>query len=1032
MVEATYTLHADADGDELFAAGEALIDVVRDAEGITYSRGLDGIKRLDEARAGDFGAFLDNRAGTYNPGAAGEILRGVSLKLQAAYGGTTRALAHVDVSRVKHWPALTRKAVELKGRGKLARLARRPVSTTLYQNITTGQAIGYLLDAAGYPKNAQPYITSLTPAGQWGMGGAAGTETDLSGNGNDATMTYAAGQRGATALDDGGDGATKFLQGLTNIVSNPVFGHGTFFTGWTPVRGTQAAATFADHPLASFGVTTGLEWTVTGNYSYPRHDVTSGITDNADYVAVVIWRRVSGTPNESALFVFMEQANVFQGYVLAADPSLTLPVGSEWYITAISFEATAGGAVIDELQVAAHAALGVDTAGEVEIGYVGLAALDLTFGTSAPAGHNNYDGKAVTYLHEPFDLTDSTHALLLAAGNMGTGHSWSGTAHASTSTRVATKMVVPDNATIQNVFDGGGGLALLCNLTSDGQGDVGRLIDKAAWYLNVQNESGGNVRLNFRVGFSGTDGIWQSAVTIPLSTPLAIIPGYNADATTNDPTIYVINLSTGVVSTLTVGSGLTETSTPVGTRTTDVGSDLIIGNNAAGTLTASGDIDEPAVFTTLPTAAQAKAWAARCLNAPRHLDAGQTTLPFYYAAATDALQEIKRIVRSEGPGAYLYEDASGAITFLNRQSTITQTRSNTAQGTLRGTGTAPLYSDYDYEDGLDDVINVVEVSAVRRALSAAGFLWQSQQPYALLAPGGTKKVTAKLTDPGTAFETGLLSGASYGTTLAAALNDTDLTFTIPTGAPSNIGVNTILDIDGELIIVASRTTGSPNDTITTLVRGNYGTTAASHLISATVNQRAFIANSDSGFAGTNLTSAITVALSRTGGISTEYTFTNTGATPAYLFARLYGQEAAIQERYELKNTVDASASIAAHGEKSYDLDVIPEVAVDTLQDWCNAVVGWYQDGRPTVTVEVDGNLGADEMAQALDREIADRVRVIHAGNGVDLQALVHRIEATVELGGGLHRARLLCESADTADYFELDEDELDGVAVLGW
>jgi alpha-beta hydrolase superfamily lysophospholipase len=50
-------------------------------------------------------------------------------------------------------------------------------------------AIGHLLDAAGWPKNAQAYVTDLAPAVQLGMGGAAGTDTDLSGNGNDAAIT---------------------------------------------------------------------------------------------------------------------------------------------------------------------------------------------------------------------------------------------------------------------------------------------------------------------------------------------------------------------------------------------------------------------------------------------------------------------------------------------------------------------------------------------------------------------------------------------------------------------------------------------------------------------------------------------------------------------------------------------------------------------------------------------------------------------------------------------------------------------------
>lgn len=794
MVEADYTLHADADGDELFETDEALIDVVRDSDGITYSRGLDGIRRLDEARAGDFGAYLDNRAGTYNPGAAGEIQRGVSLKLRAAYGGTTRDLCHVDVSRVKHWPALTKKAVELRGRGKLARFARRPVSTTLYQSITTGVAIGHLLDAIGWPKNIADYLAGLgNLVGYWKLNETSGTNANDSGSGgNDGTYVNAP-TLDAADLDDEGNGAPDF-NGTTQYVS-----------------GSAAA----------------------------------------------------------------------------------LPQGS------------AARSIVMRVNL--------DT------------------------------------------------------------------------------LAVEDQP-----------------LFSYGSLAVGQAILVEAHYTKL------------RVGRYGANSA-DSTTALTASTDLTIT--VTIDASRN--VIFYIN-------------GVEAGTTSLDVMNTGIGSGFRIADAIAGwglATTGNGRVGHLAVFNRVLTPAEAAAIHARFEDAPRHLDAGQTTLPFYHANATDALQELMRIVRSEGPGAYLYEDASGAITFLDRHATITQARSTSAQGTLRGTGTAPLYSDYDYEDGLDDVINLVKVSAVRRALSAAGYLWQSQLPYASLAPGETKKVTAKLDDPGTGFVTGLLTtNPTYASTLAAAIGDTTtLTFTLPTGEATMITTNAIIDIEGEYMLVASRATGSPNDTVTVVSRGAYGTTAATHLISTAVRTRAFIASAESTFGNaTNLTDSITVTISRTGGISTEFSFTNNAAVTAYLFARLYGQEAAIQERYELKNTVDASASIAAHGERSYDLDVIPEVDVDVLQDWCNAVVGWYQDGRPTVTVEVIGNLGADEMAQALDREIADRVRVIHAGTGVDLQALVHRIETTVELGGALHRARLLCESADTASYLKFGTSTFGGADLFAW
>ena len=1004
MAAPTYNLAIDLDRDELFASGEAkTADVVSEggAAGevlIQYQRGHDIARVLSQPMAGAGSFLLNNKDGTYSIGTS--IAAGQAVRLQAAYAGTTYDLIRAMLDQPIQSPIGTgRTFVRCPLLGPLSRLAGQKVSTALYASITTGVAIGHLLDAAGYAKNAQAYITSLTPAGQWGLGGAAGTETDLSGNGNAATVTYAAGQRGAAALDDGGDGATTFVPGITNAALNPVFGHATPGNGYTLVRETAAAGTANDHPLASFGVTTTEYGTSTANFAYHELALT-GLTLGHVMMGVVIWRAKQGAGGVPDPVVNVADSAVASNFVHGTAFGTA---DTAWRICAQRFTVTATGRTM----VAAYSSWG-DGAGIVdEIAYIG--AIDLT-----AAGLTGLADLSFA----TFDL--ATHGIYVAAGNMGTGYSWSGTAHASTSTRVATKSVTTDVAAIQNLFDGGGGIAVLCNLTSDGQSDTGRLIDKAAWYLNVQNESGGNVRLNFRVGFSGTEGIWQSAVSIPLSTALVIVVAYNADATTNDPTIYVINLSTGAVSTLTVGSGLTETSTPVGTRTTDVGSDLIGGNNAAGTRTAAGVIDEPSVFTTIPTAVQAKAWAARAMNAPRHLDAGQTTLEFWWLDDEDAMGALTALKATEGPGAALYEDGTGAVTFKSRHARLLDSRSTAIQTTLRTAAgaTEPLASlPFAYDPGTRDVVNQVTTTVKRRALATADYLWQTQEPYATITPGETKKITTRLSDPGSGFVTGLLTtNPTYASTLAAAIADTTtLTFTIPTGEAPTIETNAIIDIEGEYMKVASRATGSPNDTVTVYARGAWGTTAATHLISTAVRTRAFVANANSGFTGTNLTGNITVTLDRTSGQTATFTFVNGGTATAYLFARLYGQSAAVQETYDVASTIDASASIAAYGLRTYPLPLRAEIPVATAQDLANAIVSYQQDGRATATVTVKGIQGAARLTAALAREVSDRVRIIHAGSGLDAEFYVENITHRV-IAPASHVTTFAVEEAPTDTY----------------
>ena len=152
-------------------------------------------------------------------------------------------------------------------------------------------------------------------------------------------------------------------------------------------------------------------------------------------------------------------------------------------------------------------------------------------------------------------------------------------------------MKVSDIAALQNLFDGGGTVGIKFNLTSDGEGNAGHLISKGAWHVYVSDEAGGNVRLNFLYDFDGaTDGLWVTAVNVSLAANHTLFVKYDADATGNNPTFVLDGVE------LTVGSGLTETTAPDGTRVTDVGSDLYVGNRAADDRTTDGTVGEPCFF----------------------------------------------------------------------------------------------------------------------------------------------------------------------------------------------------------------------------------------------------------------------------------------------------------------------------------------------------------------------------------------------------------------------------------------------------
>lgn len=584
----TPTVVVEADWGRTGLYDHASADITADVIAVSMDRGRDYASQLiGRSVAGRCSVELVNTTGKYSRSNASGTLYGllepgvpVRVRVTAPTATVLWAgfLATVEASDGEMIPGEARKA-RLTASGPLGRLRKLGTVNVVPQTtVLTGEALGVVWDAAGWPAKAQPYLTGLSPAAQWGLGAASGTEADLSGNANTGTVTIGGGSRDYAALDDAGDGCIDF------------------------------------------------------------------------------------------------------------------------------------------------------------------------------------DG-------------------------------------------AATLVTVADAASIQNVFDGGGAAVVMFNADSDGEGDVGRLVDKAGWYLNVQNESGGFVRLNFRVGFSGTEGIWQSAVDVPISTSLLAVVSYNADDVANNPTIYLFNLSTGALSTLTVGAGLTETSTPVGTRTTDVASTFTIGNNAAGGATFDGRIDEVALISAAAglTLAQVKTIASRVHHSPRVVDAGQTELPVWWVERLNALsasadlEETERGFISEGrAGALVYEDRHHRLkgTHLDSQATFSD-----------ASGASLPYSSFVPRDVDAEIFNKVEIPVRHFTEQALAVLWTYRGDSPVIEPGASLELWANY--PGAATPAG-----RYVAAWTTPVVGTDVTQT---------GV-----ANGDIAVAADKFAQSMKITIT----NNHATTAA--------------------------------------------------------------------------------------------------------------------------------------------------------------------------------------------------------------
>lgn len=153
------------------------------------------------------------------------------------------------------------------------------------------------------------------------------------------------------------------------------------------------------------------------------------------------------------------------------------------------------------------------------------------------------------------------------------------------------------DSSIDNIFAAGGSYFGVVNVTSDGGGNRGRIWQKdAIVVLSTTDESAGDCKIEFTQAFSTTNGVW--ALTnrdIALGETSIIGMTYNSAATTNNPSVYVNSATAKAV---------TESSTPVGTASSDASDGFFFGNNGAGTRGYDGIQGEQLLTKTAMTSAQ--------------------------------------------------------------------------------------------------------------------------------------------------------------------------------------------------------------------------------------------------------------------------------------------------------------------------------------------------------------------------------------------------------------------------------------------
>lgn len=155
------------------------------------------------------------------------------------------------------------------------------------------------------------------------------------------------------------------------------------------------------------------------------------------------------------------------------------------------------------------------------------------------------------------------------------------------------------DASIDNIFSGGGTFSAWISPTTDGGENLGTIMGKGTVSIRVKDDDNDGVILNLAKGFDGgTNADFLTSDEVVLENKMNHIAiTYNDSASSNTPLFYV----NGVLKAIDTNNS----TTPVGSARTDASSNLIIGNvSAGGSRSFDGIIDEVSLFDVELTQAE--------------------------------------------------------------------------------------------------------------------------------------------------------------------------------------------------------------------------------------------------------------------------------------------------------------------------------------------------------------------------------------------------------------------------------------------
>jgi len=154
-------------------------------------------------------------------------------------------------------------------------------------------------------------------------------------------------------------------------------------------------------------------------------------------------------------------------------------------------------------------------------------------------------------------------------------------------------LLITDDASFSDGWVNGQTYVCQYNALSVGENDVGRFFEKGGFDFRFLDATG---KLRIKVDFSSTNALFNTTNAITLNKNSIVAFSYDGSNVSNEPVMYIDG----------VNIPITVTQTPVGTITTDVGSDLFIGNVTGDTGTFDGNRFQEMFLNRELTAAELK------------------------------------------------------------------------------------------------------------------------------------------------------------------------------------------------------------------------------------------------------------------------------------------------------------------------------------------------------------------------------------------------------------------------------------------